>query len=64
MDEFRNKIQTVMPTIPKNEPQGKSDFKTVREVFEYIIEEDKKAKQSKDSWIRTCFGLKLKRDLL
>lgn len=29
MKEFREKMQSVMPTIPKREPQGKSDFTSV-----------------------------------
>ncbi len=48
MDEFTAKVQSKMPTVPKNEPTGKSDFKTVRELVNYILDEDKKGK-TKDS---------------
>ena len=28
-----------MPRVPKREPQGKSDFKSIRELMEYISDE-------------------------
>ena len=49
MEEFTHKMQSIMPRIPKKENPGRSDFKTVRELVEYIIEEDKKAKDDKKS---------------
>ena len=50
MDEFSAKMRSFTPEIPKNKEQGKNDFKTVREVFDYIISEDEKAKKSSNSW--------------
>jgi hypothetical protein len=40
-----------MPKFPKKPPeqQGKSDFKTVRELVNYIIDEDEKKKEGKKS---------------
>ena len=45
MDDFAEQMGKVMPQIPKNQPQGKNDFKTIRELFEYIIDEDEKTKK-------------------
>jgi hypothetical protein len=42
LTEFREKMKSMMPAVPKKESQGRSDFKTVRELVNYIIDEDKK----------------------
>lgn len=44
MEEFRHKVGSILPRIPKKEPQGRTEFSSVRELFNYIIEEDKKEK--------------------
>ena len=49
MEEFTTKIKSAMPQVPKDEPQGRNDFKTVREVFDYIISEDEKKKLERKS---------------
>lgn len=49
MEEFRNKVQKTMPALPKKENPGRSEFATVRELVNYIIEEDTKAKQKNDT---------------
>ncbi|XP_064629568.1 transmembrane protein 242-like [Lineus longissimus] len=47
MKDFTRKIQSIMPKVPKKpqEQQGKSDFKTVRELVNYLIDEDEKNKK-------------------
>ena len=47
MAEFTTKVRSKMPEIPKNEPQGKSDFKTVRELVEYIENDGEKGLRKK-----------------
>ncbi|RWR98697.1 Transmembrane protein 242-like protein, partial [Dinothrombium tinctorium] len=41
--EFRQKVGSFLPRIPKKEHQGKSDFKSLRELITYISEESKKS---------------------
>ena len=48
MEEFRNKVQKAMPVLPKNKNPGRSDFDSVRELVNYIIDEDSKAKKQKE----------------
>lgn len=47
--DFRVKMQSIfkshVPDIPRNSIQGRSDFKSIRELFEYLDEEDKNAKR-------------------
>ncbi|XP_071114375.1 transmembrane protein 242-like [Haliotis cracherodii] len=43
MKEFTAKMQSIMPKIPKKESQGRSEFNSIRELFEYLIDEDKKS---------------------
>lgn len=38
------KLGLLLPSVPKNENPGKSDFKTIRELVQYITEEDEKKK--------------------
>lgn len=49
LEDFRVKMQSVfkskIPDIPRNNPPGRSDFKSIRELFEYLNEEDKNAKR-------------------
>lgn len=45
MEEFTAKVRSIMPTVPKKEGQGRSDFKTIREVVDYLLEEDEKKKK-------------------
>lgn len=39
LDEFREKMQSFMPRIPRNEPQGRTEFNTFRELFEFLSQE-------------------------
>ncbi|XP_046553675.1 transmembrane protein 242-like [Haliotis rubra] len=43
MKEFTAKMQSIMPKIPKKESQGRTEFSSIRELFEYLIDEDKKS---------------------
>uniref|UniRef100_A0A914VKU7 Transmembrane protein 242 n=1 Tax=Plectus sambesii TaxID=2011161 RepID=A0A914VKU7_9BILA len=49
--EFRVKMQSMfksrVPEIPRSQPAGRSDFKSIRELFEYLSEEDKNAKRQR-----------------
>jgi len=47
MPEFRQKMGSMMPTIPKKDNPGRGEFMTIRDLFNYIIEEDEKAKKEK-----------------
>nr|KAG5711073.1 hypothetical protein BaRGS_013807 [Batillaria attramentaria] len=49
LTEFRNKMGHMLPKIPKKDNPGRSEFKNLRELFEYIIEEDNKKKGTKES---------------
>ncbi|PVD28450.1 hypothetical protein C0Q70_11038 [Pomacea canaliculata] len=49
LNEFREKVGSVLPRIPKKENPGRGDFRTLRELLEYIIEEDTKKKSAKES---------------
>ncbi|KAK6182824.1 hypothetical protein SNE40_010418 [Patella caerulea] len=44
MQEFTTKVQSILPKIPKRESTGRSEFKTIRELFEYLIQEDGRKK--------------------
>ncbi|CAL1273909.1 unnamed protein product [Larinioides sclopetarius] len=46
LEEFRMKVGNTLPRIPKSENPGRSEFKNLRELLNYIIEEDKKGKKS------------------
>ena len=41
MQEFTSKVQAVLPAIPKNPNPGKSDFKTVEELIDFIVQDGK-----------------------
>ncbi|XP_067673916.1 transmembrane protein 242-like [Haliotis asinina] len=43
MKEFTAKMQSLMPKIPKKESHGRTEFSSIRDLFEYLIEEDKKS---------------------
>jgi len=47
LPEFRQKFGSMMPVIPKKENQGRQEFRTIRDVFNYIIDEDEKEKREK-----------------
>ena len=52
MEEFTERIKkstSSIPSAPKTEPQGKSDFKTVKELVTYILDEDERTKSDKKS---------------
>lgn len=48
LTDFRVKMQSLfkahVPDIPRNNPPGRSDFKSIRELFQYLDDEDKKQK--------------------
>ncbi|GBM43239.1 Transmembrane protein 242 [Araneus ventricosus] len=46
LEEFRMKVGNALPRIPKSENPGRSEFKNLRELLNYVIEEDKKGKKS------------------
>lgn len=46
LEEFRYKVGNTLPKIPKSENPGRSDFKNLRELLNYIIEESDKGKKS------------------
>ncbi|GFQ87142.1 transmembrane protein 242 [Trichonephila clavata] len=46
LEEFRLKVGNVLPRIPKSENPGRSDFKSVRELMNYIIDESEKEKKN------------------
>lgn len=47
LQEFRIKVGTLLPTIPRNESSEElKKVKTLRELLNYVIEEDKKSKKS------------------
>lgn len=45
--EFRYKVGTWMPKIPKKENPGRGDFRTLRDLLTFIIEEDEREKAVK-----------------
>ncbi|CAG7838346.1 unnamed protein product [Allacma fusca] len=46
LEEFRLKVGNVLPRIPKNSPpQGRTEFENLTDLLQYIIDEDKKAKE-------------------
>ena len=47
--EFRYKMGHMLPKIPKKDNPGRGDFNSIRELFDYIIEEDNKKKGAKES---------------
>lgn len=46
--EFRNKIGSLLPKIKRNnEQQGRTEFRNLTELFQYLIDEDIKSKEPK-----------------
>ncbi|XP_064473004.1 transmembrane protein 242-like [Ornithodoros turicata] len=41
-EDFRHKVGSFLPRIPKKEPQGKSDFTSFRELMNYIVDDSAK----------------------
>ncbi|ESO85401.1 hypothetical protein LOTGIDRAFT_183804 [Lottia gigantea] len=46
--EFYVKVDAFVPKFKKKEPTGRQEFDSIRELFEYIIDEDEKAKNDKN----------------
>uniref|UniRef100_A0A224Z6S0 Transmembrane protein 242 n=1 Tax=Rhipicephalus zambeziensis TaxID=60191 RepID=A0A224Z6S0_9ACAR len=46
LQEFRLKVGSVLPRIPKNEPQGRTEFSSLRDLLNYVIEESDKKKRT------------------
>lgn len=47
MVEFREKVQTIFPQARRKEPSGRSEFKSVRELVNYLIDDDAQQKEEK-----------------
>ena len=50
LQEFTAKIQSSVPKAPKKESDGKTDFKTAKELVDYIIDEGKTQTNVQESW--------------
>ena len=37
MQEFRTKVQSIFPAIPKKAAQGRNDFESVGDLVDYIV---------------------------
>ncbi|XP_077487079.1 transmembrane protein 242 [Amblyomma americanum] len=46
LQEFRQKAGSFLPRIPKNEPQGRTEFSSLRDLLNYVIEESDKKKRT------------------
>lgn len=48
-EEFRLKIGSLLPQIKRNneQQQGRTEFKNLTELFQYLIDEDNKSKETK-----------------
>lgn len=44
LEEFRYKVGSALPRIPKNEPQGRTEFTSLRDLLNYLVEEGNKRK--------------------
>jgi len=50
MEEMREKVGRILPPVPRHEPRGRSEFKSLRDLVNYLIEEDElKKTRRKDS---------------
>jgi len=50
MEELRVKVANILPAVPKHEPKGRSEFKSLRDLVNFLIEEDElKKARKKDS---------------
>lgn len=47
MSEFRQKTKDTLPSMRKHEPQGRSEFASVRELVHYLMDEDERVKDKK-----------------
>lgn len=49
MNEFRTKMNSAMPQIPKKpiEEQERNDFESVQEFVDYLIDQDEQSKTKK-----------------
>ena len=50
-EEFRFKVGSILPNLskPKDQQQGRTEFKNLTELFQYIIDEDNKSKKEKQN---------------
>lgn len=46
LEEFRLKVGSLLPRIPKSEPQGRTEFSSLRDLLNYVIEESEKKKRT------------------
>ena len=47
LKDFRIKAGEILPRIPRNEPQGRTEFDSFRDLFTYLSEESDKKKGEK-----------------
>ncbi|ELT90029.1 hypothetical protein CAPTEDRAFT_206401 [Capitella teleta] len=41
-EEFRNKVGTALPRIPKTESKGRTEFENLKDLADYLVDEDTK----------------------
>ncbi|XP_046635695.1 transmembrane protein 242-like [Daphnia pulicaria] len=46
LKEFRLKVGTWLPTVPRNNPQGRTEFSGLNDLLQHIIDVDKEKKES------------------
>lgn len=46
LKEFRLKVGTWLPTVPRNTPQGRTEFSGLNDLLQYIIDVDKEKKEA------------------
>ncbi|MCL4123730.1 UNVERIFIED_CONTAM: hypothetical protein GTU68_057886 [Idotea baltica] len=50
MEEFRANAGKLMPKIPKNDPpQGRTEFSGLNDLLQYVIDEDQRIKNEKET---------------
>lgn len=46
LEEFKLKVGSLLPRIPKNDPQGRTEFSSLRDLLDYVTEESEKKKRT------------------
>lgn len=64
MKEFRQKVGTWLPAVPRNHPpQGRTEFSGLNDLLQYIIDVDKEKKEAAKTtdtdskWSYVCIPL-------
>ena len=47
--EFRFKAGSILPNLSRNRDKGRTEFANLTELFQYVIDEDNKKKQEKNT---------------